>query len=79
MAPTRRVPRFVSLADSDNELPTDLDNILAVDALVQAARRPRHAELVELFPGPDEHCVHGPEGAFVHEVVVPFVRAQARD
>src|SRR5262249_36952806 len=31
----RRLPRWVALADGDNELPTDLDNVLAGDTLVQ--------------------------------------------
>src|SRR5262249_34676440 len=30
--------------------------------------------LIEMFPGPDQLCVRGPEGRFVHEIVVPFVR-----
>src|SRR5262249_15292238 len=35
------------------------------------------ARLVELFPPPDELCVDGPEGRFVHELVVPFAKASA--
>jgi thiopeptide-type bacteriocin biosynthesis protein len=73
----RCVPRFVALADPGLELPVDLDNVLAVDSLVQAVRSRSTAELVELFPGPDELCVHGPEGRFVHELVLPFVRTRA--
>ena len=30
--------------------------------------------LEELFPGPEEQCASGPEGRFVHELIVPFVR-----
>jgi thiopeptide-type bacteriocin biosynthesis protein len=33
--------------------------------------------LVEMFPGPDELWVSGPEGVFVHELIVPFVRRRA--
>src|SRR5262249_48600387 len=37
------------------------------------------ARLIELFTqSSDALCVHGPEGRFVHELVVPFVRKEAR-
>ncbi len=71
----RRLPRWVALADYDNELPVDLDNVLSVEAFVDAVKGRDKATLVELFPGPDELCARGPEGRFVHELVVPFVRA----
>jgi thiopeptide-type bacteriocin biosynthesis protein len=69
----RRLPRWVALADADNELPIDLDNVLAVDTLVELLKGRAQAMLVELFPGPDQLCACGPEGRFVHELVVPFV------
>ena len=31
--------------------------------------------LFEFFPEPDELCARGPEGRFVHELIVPFVRS----
>jgi thiopeptide-type bacteriocin biosynthesis protein len=71
----RRLPRWIALADADNELATDLDNVLAAETFVELVKgRAGGATLVELFPGPDELCVRGPEGRFVHELVVPFVR-----
>src|SRR5262249_55544271 len=57
-----------------NELPIDLDNVLAVDTLVELVKGRERATLVELFPGPDQLWARGPEGRFVHELVVPFVR-----
>src|SRR6185295_15011387 len=69
-----RLPRFVALADSDNELPIDLDNVLAVEAATDVMRQRSSATLVEMFPGPDELCAGGSAGAFVHELVVPIVR-----
>jgi thiopeptide-type bacteriocin biosynthesis protein len=69
----QRVPRFVAETDLGGQLPVDLDNALAVDALVRSVRSRGLVELEELFPPADELCVHGPEGAFVHELVVPFV------
>jgi thiopeptide-type bacteriocin biosynthesis protein len=70
----RRLPRWIALADADNELPVDLDNVLAVDTLVELVKGRERATLVELFPGPDQLWARGPEGRFVHELVVPFVR-----
>jgi lantibiotic biosynthesis protein len=71
----RRLPRYVALADRDQELVIDLDNVLSVAALAHQLRGRRQAALVEMFPGPDALCVTGPEGRFVHELVVPFVHA----
>jgi thiopeptide-type bacteriocin biosynthesis protein len=70
----RSLPRWVALSEADNELPIDLDNPLAVDTLVELAKGQKRSLLVELFPGPSQLCVRGPEGRFVHELIVPFVR-----
>jgi thiopeptide-type bacteriocin biosynthesis protein len=72
----RHMPRFVALEDGDNLLPIDLDNVLVVETLVQLIKGRSRATLVEMFPGPDGLCTQGPEGRFVHELVVPFVRSQ---
>jgi thiopeptide-type bacteriocin biosynthesis protein len=62
------------LADGDNTLPVDLDNALSVEAFVQAVKDRDEAALEELFPAPDQLCAAGPEGRFVHELVIPFVQ-----
>jgi thiopeptide-type bacteriocin biosynthesis protein len=72
----RRLPRWIALADADNELPIDLDNVLAADTLVELVKGQEGATLVELFPAPDQLWAHGPEGRFVQELVVPFVRCR---
>jgi thiopeptide-type bacteriocin biosynthesis protein len=74
----RRLPRRVLLVDYDNTLPVDLDNVLSVETFVDLVKGRERATLAEMFPGPDELCAHGPEGRFVHELVVPFVRALAQ-
>ena len=62
------------LADFDNELVVDLDNLLSIENFLHLVKRREAARLVELFPPPDELCVVGPEGGFVSELVVPFAR-----
>jgi thiopeptide-type bacteriocin biosynthesis protein len=73
----RGLPRWIELAEGDQLLPVDLDNPLLVDTFVELVKGRDGAVLVEMFPSPDELWVSGPEGAFVHELVVPFVRRRA--
>jgi thiopeptide-type bacteriocin biosynthesis protein len=77
----RRIPRLVLLADGDNTLLLDLEASLCVDAFVHLVKDRESALLTEFFPGPDLLCARGPEGRFVHELVVPFLRVgdAARD
>lgn len=70
----RKLPRYVVLADGDNTLPIDLENVLSVDSFVQIVKNRNGAELREMWPTPDHLCATGSEGAFVHELIVPFVR-----
>jgi thiopeptide-type bacteriocin biosynthesis protein len=69
----RRLPRYVVLADGDNELVVDLDNLLSVETLAHLVKGREEARLEELFPPPEELCVKGPEGHFTHELIIPFV------
>ncbi|MFN8011280.1 MAG: lantibiotic dehydratase [Holophagaceae bacterium] len=69
----RRLPRWVLLADGDNKLPLDLDNLLSVETFLDTVRQRPAFVLEELFPGPGELVAEGPEGRFVHELVVPFL------
>jgi hypothetical protein len=73
----RRLPRWVVLADGDNRLPIDLANVLSVESFVHLIKDRQEARLIEMFPGPDELVARGPEGRFLHELVVPFVRTAA--
>src|SRR5262249_4102268 len=68
------LPRIVRLEDGDNTLLIDLENILSLDALAPILRTRREVRLSEVDPPPDELLAQGPEGRFVHELVVPFVR-----
>jgi thiopeptide-type bacteriocin biosynthesis protein len=71
---SRDLPRRVAILDDDQALQLDLDNALFVDAFIELARRKRRALLVEVLD--EELCASGPDGAFMHELIVPFVRAR---
>ena len=70
----RRVPRIATLADYDNELPVDFENVLSVESFLDTVKKRGEFTLKEIYPGPGELCATGPEGSFVCELVVPFVR-----
>ncbi|MET0401850.1 MAG: lantibiotic dehydratase, partial [Cystobacter sp.] len=72
----QRLPRFIALEEGDQLLPADLDNVLSVDTLVQLIKDRPRVTLVEMFPRPEELCARGPEGRFLHELVVPFGRTR---
>ncbi|NOT63228.1 MAG: lanthionine biosynthesis protein, partial [Acidobacteria bacterium] len=70
----RKLPRYVVLADGDNTLPVDLDNVLSVESFVHIVKERAGATLRELWPAPEQLIARGTEGAFTHELIVPFVR-----
>ncbi len=73
----RGLPRFIAVHERGNPLTVDLDNQLCVDGLLAILDR-RGAILAFEIPGVDDGlCVEGPEGRFVHELLVPFTRRRA--
>ncbi|MDQ3952771.1 MAG: lantibiotic dehydratase, partial [Actinomycetota bacterium] len=73
----RGLPRHVALADEDNQLLVDLDNVLSVEMLVELVRRRPHFRLVEMWPDPGEMVVSSDRGPYVNEVLIPFVRTES--
>jgi thiopeptide-type bacteriocin biosynthesis protein len=70
---TRRLPRWVVLADDDNTLPVDLDNPLATESLVQLLKNREVATLTEIYPGADDLFAEGDDGRYVHELLIPCI------
>lgn len=73
----RGIPRRVIFGDEDMELLVDFDNVLALDAFLAEARQSPRIALIELWPDAGALPVRGPEGRFVHELTIPFVRHRA--
>ncbi len=71
----RALPRWVVFGEGDNQLVVDLENVLAVDSLVQLLKEQDDATLEEWYPGPDRSVARGPEGVYASELIVPFVSA----
>jgi thiopeptide-type bacteriocin biosynthesis protein len=69
-----QVPRLAFIAEGDQQLLIDFDNPLAVDTFLDQVRKQTETVVVEQFPRPEALLVRGPEGRFVHEMVLPFVR-----
>jgi thiopeptide-type bacteriocin biosynthesis protein len=69
-----QVPRFAFVAEFDNQLLIDFENPLAVETFLEHIRKQPETILVEMLPAPGALSVHGPEGSFVHEIILPFVR-----
>lgn len=69
------VARYVTLATGDAEIPVDLDGVAAAELLCHTARRAGHLVLREQYPEPGDLLLSGERGRYVHEVVLPLVRA----
>ncbi len=67
-------PRWIEVVDGDNHLAIDLDNALSVATLAKLVGGRDSAELVEMWPAPERLACRGPEGAYAHELVVPFTQ-----
>jgi lantibiotic biosynthesis protein len=75
---TNHVPRFAFIAELDHQLLIDFENPLAVETFLELIRKQPETIMVEMFPGPDALAVRGPEGSFVHEIILPVVRTKPR-
>ncbi|MDY7230461.1 lantibiotic dehydratase [Hyalangium rubrum] len=71
------MPRYVTFSEGTDFFPVDLDNALCVENAVQLLGDVQRAAFFEMFPDPEHLCVVGPEGRFVHELLVPFVRQRS--
>ncbi len=71
---SRNLPRFVGIPAADQELFVDFDNPLSVASFVHYLRKRPSITLQEILLTEDDLLVRGPDGRFVHELTIPFVR-----
>jgi thiopeptide-type bacteriocin biosynthesis protein len=72
---TRALPRWIVVADGDQTLPFDLDNVVALDTFAVLIKARPTVRIEELLPSPDTACVEGPDGRYRHELVALLTRA----
>ncbi|MBI1751853.1 MAG: lantibiotic dehydratase [Acidobacteria bacterium] len=70
----RNLPRFVVLADGDNELLVDLDHAAWVETMLRLVAKRPGFQLQEFLPSPQELLAEGPEGRHTHELVLTYTR-----
>jgi lantibiotic biosynthesis protein len=73
----RNLPRWVTVGDGHRQLAVDLDNVLSVETCVALIRRRPEAGFSELF-GLDKLAARGPEGRFLHELLLPLAAHRKR-
>ena len=73
---THDVPRFVTLDHPKSPILIDFDNVLSVDAFLAATDGLDPIRFVEA-PEVDHGPVHGPDGRYAHEFIVPCTRVVA--
>jgi thiopeptide-type bacteriocin biosynthesis protein len=71
------LPRFVALQDGDNLLPIDLDQVLSVESVAHLVKGRLEAVLVESLAQRDQSVVRGHDGAYAHELIIPYRRRRA--
>jgi len=74
---TRHAPRWLCLAEGDQELALDLDNTLSVEVLEAHMRKHalRSIKLTEPLAGPGDLWLGGDDQPFVNQLIIPFVRS----
>ena len=70
----RNIPDTVLLADGDNELFVDMNNILSVRAWLSVVKKRSSFFLEELLFDPETAVVQGQEGVFTNEFIFSFYR-----
>jgi len=69
-----RLPRQIQLVEGDHTLHLDLDNVMSVLAFVDYARNRSQLLIEEVLGACESSIVHGPEGHYTNEVIIPLLR-----
>lgn len=68
----RRLPQWISLRESDNELPLDLENALSVRVLQSLIKNKAQITVQECLLTQQDTFVKGQEGSFNNEFIIPL-------
>lgn len=71
------LPRWIALAEFDQELMVDLDNPLSALNLAWMLSRRDSATLVEGYPAPGKLPLRGPSGRHCHQLILCWTRADS--
>lgn len=71
-----RLPRYITIAEQDNELFIDLDNTACVHLLISTLLKKEQLTLQEVLQTPDECWITGAAGRFTNEIIIPFKSVQ---
>lgn len=71
----KRIPPYVALADSDNKLFINLENIMCIKTLFSVTKKRPNFQLIEFLFNRENAVVKGPEGVFTNEFVFAFYNA----
>jgi hypothetical protein len=70
----RNIPDSILLADSDNELYVDMNNLLSIRAWLSVVKKRSSFYLEEFLFDPATAVVHGQEGVFTNEFIFAFCK-----
>ncbi|MFO0725918.1 MAG: lantibiotic dehydratase [Myxococcota bacterium] len=70
------VPRWIAIVEGDQALPLDTESSLGLAALVRRTQGKAIVRIKEIDPGAGL-LLRGPEGSFLHELVIPFLATSA--
>lgn len=67
-----RIPRYVYIADGDNELFMDLENEICLGILKDILLKNEKVTLKEVLANPENCLIKNSQGSFTNEVIIPF-------
>jgi thiopeptide-type bacteriocin biosynthesis protein len=73
-----RLPRYVVIAEGDNELFIDMDNAACIQLLATTLIKKEQVKLQEFLSTADLSWVTGAQGNYTNEVIIPLERTAAK-
>ena len=71
-----KMPRYIAISDSDNELLIDLENSLCVKTFISIIKNRNTIRIVEVIYDIESTIVKSVEGHFMNQVIIPFFKKE---